>query len=312
MISREERIRGGFWGLLIGDALGVPYEFTAAHDIPPLEEIDFEPPTGFNKAYPYVPAGTWSDDGAQALALLDSLLTCRKLDLDDFAKRLLAWYERGEYAVDYHVFDVGIQTGEALNAVRSGTAPTQSGWVRPEGKGNGALMRVLPLALWHRGTDEELVEDAHRQSLVTHAHPTNQVCCALYCVWARRLLSGMDVNAGYLDAVRTLREIYPQGSVYSAELEWTIRPEDGPVADGSGYVVDSLRAALLTLQQPDYEQVVKSAVAIGRDTDTNAAIAGGLAGIRDGVSMIPEKWLRDLRGKEIAEPLLTKLLMVAL
>src|SRR5450432_1002099 len=87
----EDRLRGGIYGLLIGDALGVPYEFHDAGDLPP--DIEMEPPDWFQRAHRGVPPGTWSDDGAQALALLASLLEHDgQLDVDDFGRRLVAWY----------------------------------------------------------------------------------------------------------------------------------------------------------------------------------------------------------------------------
>jgi ADP-ribosylglycohydrolase len=306
--GKAEKTAGGMWGLLIGDALGVPYEFHPAEELPPLEQIEMTPPDGFRRSYPHILPGTWSDDGAQALGLLDSLLNTGKLDPKDLARRLAVWYERGSYAVDGIVFDVGIQTSQAIHAFRSGIPATRAGFVNPDGKGNGALMRVLPLALWHRGTDAELVQDAHTQSMVTHGHPTNQVCCALYCIWARRLLESMtDAEAAWQDAVETLRKLYPKDSEYRRELEFTIRPEAETELDGSGYVVQSLRAARWALSRGFYEQVVKSAISLGNDTDTNAAIAGGLAGIRDGLSAVPQRWFDSLRGKELAEPLIKRL-----
>jgi ADP-ribosylglycohydrolase len=206
------------------------------------------------------------------------------------------------------VFDVGIQTSEALIALKNGKSPFDTGLVRPDGKGNGALMRVLPLALWHQGSDASLIEDAHTQSQVTHGHPCNQVCCALYCIWARRMLDGLAAEEAYLDAVATLRDLYPADSPYRQELEWAIRPDERIPSRGSGYVIDGLRCAREVLDHKSYEQVVKSAIALGDDTDTNAAIAGGLAGIRDGLKGIPERWINALRGKELATPLLQRLL----
>lgn len=152
------------------------------------------PPSGFHRAHRGVAAGTWSDDGAQALCLLDSIITCGKFDLKDFSDKLLSWYQEGKWAVDGMVFDIGIQTSEALMAYKSGMAPEKCGMVRPDGKGNGALMRTLPLALWHNGTDKELVIDAHSQCLITHGNICNQVCCALYCLVARSLLKGLDFD----------------------------------------------------------------------------------------------------------------------
>ena len=91
-----EQARNGILGLLIGDAMGVPYEFTSPKYIPPFKEINYEPPKGFSKAH-NVPAGTWSDDGSQALCLLDALLAGKGDETlaKAFADRLLAWRYTG-------------------------------------------------------------------------------------------------------------------------------------------------------------------------------------------------------------------------
>ncbi|MDF2725891.1 MAG: hypothetical protein K0Q59_5569 [Paenibacillus sp.] len=307
VISISERIRGGFWGLLVADAVGVPYEFHDPDAIPPYEQIEMEPPVGFQRSYPHIKPGTWSDDGAQALCLLDSLLRHDALDVSDFARRIAAWEGEGLWAVDGLVFDVGIQTQLAIAALNSGTPPSQSGYVNPQGKGNGALMRVLPLALRHEGSDGELIRDAHAQAVVTHGHLTNQICCALYCLWARRMLQGDETVPAYVSAVATLKEHYSTMPEYMLDLANTVKPDDEPVTDGSGYVVATLNAARIALRQPSYEAVVKKAIQFGHDTDTNAAVAGGLAGIRDGMEAIPTRWLEKLRGKPSAEPLLETL-----
>ncbi|MCI8650479.1 MAG: ADP-ribosylglycohydrolase family protein [Anaerotruncus sp.] len=300
-----QRIRGGLYGLLIGDALGVPYEFREPGDLPALSQIEFVPPSSFYPTYPKVPAGTWSDDGAQALCLLDSLLSCKKFSLPDFAGRLLAWYHDGLWAVDGVVFDVGVQTGEALCAYAQGMSPERTGSLRPDGKGNGALMRVLPLALWHQGSDRELVLDAHAQCLVTHAHLCNQVCCALYCLVARRLLSGLPFSAAYQQAGRALSAIYTEFPEHRQELAYSIRPEAPLFGSGTGYVVDCLRSAFLILQDAtSYEDAVKRAVALGHDTDTTACVTGGLAGIQFGFADIPQRWIDALRNRSAVEELL--------
>ncbi len=304
----EDRYAGGLYGLLIGDALGVPYEFYMAQELPSYEEIEMQPPAGFRKAHSGVDAGTWSDDGAQALCLLDSLLACGSFCLEDFSHRLSGWYEKGLWAVDNIVFDVGIQTGEALSAYQAGLAPEKCGLLRPEGKGNGALMRVLPLALWHRGTDWELAADAHSQCLITHGHVCNQVCCALYCLAARYLLQGLDFGRSMERAIGSLREIYSKMPVYEQELEWSVRPEEPWEGSGSGYVVDCLRSAFMVMESTDcYEAAVKRAVLLGNDTDTTACVTGGLAGILYGFQSIPKRWYHMLKGKEEAEGLLQKL-----
>lgn len=305
-----ERIKGGLFGLLVGDAVGVPYEFHDADEIPPMEHIEMIPPAGFRRSHGAVQPGTWSDDGAQALCLLDSLLTVGHFDLDDFSERLLAWYRDGLWAVDGHVFDIGIQTAEALSALRDGMRPELCGNLRPDGKGNGALMRVLPLALWHRGTDSELIADAHAQCLITHSHLTNQVCCALYCLTARTLLGGKPFDESLAEAIRSLRQLYAHAPAYLEELEFRLRPDEPGIwrGNGSGYVVDSLRSAFMVLHEADsYEETVKRAVALGDDTDTTACVAGGLAGILYGYDGIPQHWLGALRQKSDVDALFSRM-----
>jgi ADP-ribosylglycohydrolase len=217
MPTRAERIEGGLIGLLVGDALGVPYEFSEPSALPPLVEIEFTPPTGFPRAHAGTPPGTLSDDGAQALCLLDSLGACGRFDAEDFGRRLVNWYDEGYLAVDGRVFDIGIQTGRALARLRAGIPALEAGSTAENALGNGSLMRALPLALWHRGADVELVTDACAQSKVTHGHPRAQVCCALYCLWARRTLE--EAPEPWMAAVSGLRAVFPEDTGERKELE---------------------------------------------------------------------------------------------
>jgi ADP-ribosylglycohydrolase len=307
--SHQDRLAGGLIGLLVGDALGVPYEFHRPADLPPADAIEYAPPPGFARSHRGVPPGTWSDDGAQALCLLASLLDCDGLDAGDFARRLVSWYDDGYLAVDGVVFDVGVTTGRAIRALKAGVPPLDAGPADAHDNGNGSLMRALPLALWHRGEDADLVEDAHAQSRVTHGHRRAQVCCALYCLWARRVLAG--ARAPWDEAVRALREIYRATPDALEELEWSVRPDDEIEGKGSGYVVDCLRSARSVLAAPSFADVVRRAVQLGNDTDTTACVAGGIAGLRGGLGDIPAPWRAGLRGRELYEPLLQRLLLRA-
>ncbi|MEZ4249414.1 MAG: ADP-ribosylglycohydrolase family protein [Polyangiales bacterium] len=302
MPSLEARLRGGMLGLLLGDALGVPYEFHPPEALPTT--VEMEPPGDFDRAHVGVPPGTWSDDGAQALALLASLLHCGRFDANDFGRRLVSWYEWGEYAVDGVVFDVGVQTAEAIRAIRAGTPALEAASRDSSANGNGSLMRVLPVALFAVGDDASLVADAFASSAVTHAHPRAQLCCALYCLHVRALLE--DVADPLGEARRRLRASLHDEAL-TAELEYFVRPDELQGGRGSGYVVDSLRSALDALDAGDFEAVVRYAVRLGHDTDTTAAIAGGLAGVRDGLDALPTAWPATLRGRELAEPLIDAL-----
>jgi ADP-ribosylglycohydrolase len=110
------------------------------------------------------------------------------------------------------------------------------------------------------------------------------------------------------DAVAKLREMFDEATPERAELEFSIRPDDDSPGKGSGYVVDALRSARWAVGQGSYEEVVKAAISLGHDTDTTACIAGGIAGLRDGISGIPSRWLEQLQGREIVEPLIEGLM----
>lgn len=303
----RDRLAGSLVGLLVGDALGVPYEFHPPAAIPPPEQIEFAPPAGFRRAHSSVPPGTWSDDGAQALVLLHSLLACNGIDLDHFSKGLSRWRNEGFCAVDGNVFDVGIQTSTALARLAAGTPPTRSGPNGERDNGNGSLMRVLPLARWHQGSDEELARLAGQQSLPTHGHPRAQIACALYCLWIRAVLE--DASDPWEAATQRLRAIATTLSYPATEVDIVLNPANAVQPRGTGYVVDALwsaRAAVVSTS--NFEDCVRAAIALGNDTDTTAAIAGGVAGAIHGLAEIPSRWRHALRGGELLTPLMAALL----
>lgn len=302
------KIKGGLFGLLIGDAVGVPYEFNPPNHLPDYSLIDMSPPSNFARTYPHIAIGTWSDDGAQALCLLASLLHCEKLDQIDLVNRFANWYLMGYMAVDYQVFDIGIQTRVALDRYQAGI-PVSEIANRDEGSnGNGALMRSLPLALWHTGSDDQLIEDAFAQSHITHAHIRSKLCCAIYCLWARYLLKGENRELAWTNSIQFMLNYCKDQPVLLDEIQTEINIEDVFKIKGSGYVVDCLLSAKYALKQSSYVDVIKTAIALGNDTDTTACVAGGLAGIIYGYNDIPDAWKVTLRAQEIVEPVLEQLI----
>jgi ADP-ribosyl-[dinitrogen reductase] hydrolase len=305
--SADARV-GGIVGLLVGDAVGVGFEFKKPTQIPPRDQIDMTTAVGFRRSHAGVPVGTWSDDGAQALCLLDSLLQCGRFQLIDFGSRLLRWLDDGYLAVDGDVFDVGVQTAEALGRLRDGMPPRESGGASVMDNGNGSLMRVLPLALWHRGSDDELVHNAHLQSLPTHAHPRSLVACAFYCLVARGYLQALPDP--WSSADQRLEELYavwsdqPEQKAFLVELEVLRGFPKTDQPRGTGYVFDTIWSARKALEEGSFEDAVRTAILFGHDTDTTAAVAGGLAGIKYGVIGIPVRWLQQLRGFDVVEPLI--------
>ncbi|MCP5476124.1 MAG: ADP-ribosylglycohydrolase family protein [Rhodanobacteraceae bacterium] len=317
-------IAAGLYGLLIGDALGVPYEFRDSSSIPPPDQIEFEPPAGFRRSHPGVAPGTWSDDGSQALCLFESLIEHPRLDLVDFADRLVRWHDHAHLQAGGRVFDVGIQTYHALARIKAGNPPHLSGGHSERVNGNGSLMRVLPIALLHdpnRSTDFDLIDKAMRQSLPTHAHPRSQLCCAQLVLWADGLRQKLHEDEAWDRAAEILTRFASGAdgaSDYSsfrtdlaAERQLVLIPDPGYLPHGSGYVLDSLWSARWALRGRPYEAVVRAAIQLGDDTDTTSAIAGGLAGIRDGLVAVPQRWLDGLSGRSMVEGLIDLVLKLS-
>lgn len=303
-LAKEDRLLGGLYGLLIGDALGVPYEFRPPSEIPPLEKVEMDPPDG-RRAH-MVKAGTWSDDGAQALGVLDAFLKADgEAAYERLAENLVGWMNRGEFAVNRHVFDRGNTTMRAVLRLQNRRGdPRRCGLNGEYDNGNGSLMRVLPLALIVEDVDQ-LVTQAMDQSSLTHAHPISQICCAIYCVWARCALDD-DFEGGWQ---RALDET--ESRLDADRRDWWQRVStelDAPPT-GTGYVVDCLRSARAANEASDYATVVRTAIAYGHDTDTTACVAGGIAGIRFGQSGLPDEWLAALRGRSIVDPLAKALIV---
>ncbi len=286
----EARIRRGMWGLIIADAMGVPHEFKRSYQIP--KKLQMVMPHGYVKTYRDVPYGTWSDDTSLALALADSLSVKRDVDLDDFAARMLRWYEHNEYTPDGVRFDIGTTTRRAFFKLSKEVSPKESGEKSPESQSNGSLMRTLPLALWHTGSDRDLYLDACEVSAVTHAHPVVQAACGVYSVAARYVLMGDDPKHSFKTAMK-------------------LAAVDLPIPDGlkgTGYVLDSLGFAIHALENiPSYRDAVEEAIHLGNDTDTTACIAGGIVALRSG-EVIPSEWVDGLHGVSYAERIIDALI----
>ena len=293
------RLAGGVWGHLVGDAVGVPYEFR-----PPTDQAEIR----FRAAGTHgQPPGTWSDDGALMLALLDSLLTVG-FDPEDQGRRIVAWYRSKAYTPDGDgLFDIGNTTRAAISALESGTPAERAGGTDTYANGNGSLMRILPVPLVHRAAPtDELVDMAQRASSVTHGTPEAQAACSMYSLVAQRLLDGVDRPTALEDARADLRRLYDSDSTRRAALDHL---EGYAERGGRGRVWDSFWSAWGAFADADsYREAIERAVAYGHDTDTTAAIAGGLAGIHWGIDAIPRDWLDGLRGREIVEPLIDGLL----
>jgi len=303
----SERKRAAIWGQLIGDAIGVPYESS----MPNVDRVVEVRQYGMH----HQPAGTWSDDGALTLAILDSL-TSVPFDPDDQAQRMLAWFDESAYTPDGEgAFDIGVTTRAALDRIRQGSRGIDAGGSADRDQGNGSLMRILPVSLVGTAQDGVRVERAHHASRITHAHPNCQVACALYVLIADELLADPALATEDVlgHALTRLHEVYTADQPdFLPVLDELVAHRSTMRRPGGGWVLDSFWSAWSTFATASsYRQTIERAVRLGHDTDTTAAIAGGLAGMRwgmdDSSGGIPADWLKALRGKEIVEPLVARL-----
>lgn len=303
-----EKIKAVMLGHAIGDALGVPVEFCDR------EELDESPVTDMMGwgSYP-VPEGCWSDDTSMALATLDSLKK-GEVDYNEIMDNFVMWLSNDEYTPTGETFDVG---RTCLSAIRkycqkNPTPALECGMDDELSNGNGSLMRIHPVVLYATLTLLKGTEDGYWQwmgciknaSKLTHAHDRSIMGCYIYgyCLsfllkeaTRESLLAGIKFAGEDLDY---LPEYEHYHRIFEPDFEKLARDE----IKSSGYVVDTLEAALwCVLTTDDYRSCVLKAVNLGEDTDTVAAVAGGLAGILYGLDAIPEEWLSTLKKREYIE-----------
>ncbi|SPO00990.1 related to ADP-ribosyl-glycohydrolase [Cephalotrichum gorgonifer] len=218
------------------------------------------------------------------------------------------WPERRQGRKPVHV---GKTTLEGLQKYGETGEYVGSGGAGGEGKaGNGSLMRCLPTGLFEEDADRLLL-DSVAISAITHADERCTVSCAAYNAIARDLVAGRTPQEAVESGLEVARKLEKDTAVADAiELGKKFSIADmaanGPVglpSEASGFVLESLAIAVAAvLDKRPLEDVVIDVVRIGGDTDTNAAIAAGLLGARDGEDAVPERWVGRLQfGDDFAE-----------
>lgn len=298
----ESKVRSGLMGVCVGDALGVPVEFTSRGD---LLKNPVTTMTGYGTYNQ--PPGTWSDDSSLTFCLADSL--CNGFDLDDIGRFFCRWFRHRHWTPHWEVFDIGNTTLQAIWNLQHGAPPSESGLTSDRSNGNGSLMRTLPIAFTYPEVEfAELIDRTHQVSKITHAHGRSQMACGIYISIAINLLKGQvkgqDLKSAYLQGLETIRPIYDAPPyvnelshfqrIFSGDIDRLTRDE----IQSSGYVVHTLEASLwCLLTTQNYAEAVLKAVNLGGDTDTTAAVTGGLAGIYYGLENIPSEWVEQIARK---------------
>lgn len=283
------KIYNGIMGLVVGDALGVPVEFQKRDTYKITDMIGYGT---YNQ-----PPGTWSDDSSMTLATLDSMVQMGKVDPNDIMQRFHGWLARAEYTPYGEVFDVGGCTRRAVARYVNGTDISKCGGRTRMDNGNGALMRILPVAMLpdHPEKQSELLSVTH----LTHAHFISDFACMIYTAIVEDLMNDSSKDEAVLNGIQRFKPQIETVSMLGDFLKLLEIERFGRTfVNSSGYVVDTLEAALWCLYHTDtYRDCVLAAVNLGEDTDTVAAVAGGLAGIFYGCGGeigIPNEWIEQI------------------
>lgn len=279
----QDRFRGCLLGLAVGDALGTTLEFKPRGTFAPLTDVVGGGPFGLQ-------AGQWTDDTSMALCLATSLVEKQGFDAHDQMNRYVNWYEHGYMSSTGRCFDIGNTTRAALHQYQQ-TGNPYSGSTHPNSAGNGSLMRLAPVPLFFYPDREKMCHYSAESSRTTHAAAACLDACRLFADMLYLALSGADKEV-ILSSIDPARVTEP---LIQAMATGSYRQKAVTQIRGSGYVVESLEAALYCFWQTDsYEAAVLAAANLGDDADTTAAICGQIAGAYYGLPGIPTPWLEKL------------------
>ena len=297
------------FGVAVGDALGVPVEFKSRETIAQKPVTDM---IGFG-THDQLP-GTWSDDSSLTFCLADVLAD--GYSLQKIADSFVNWLYNEQWTARGEVFDVGMATRVAIERVLHKVRPDLAGEFDESSNGNGSLMRILPLLFYIKDKPvKERFAIAKEVSSITHGHVRSVIACFYYLEFARSLLANNDPESVY-QKVKTEVSSFLEGTTINPdEIALFDRLLKGdiymlPVTEiqSSGYVLHTLEAAIwCLLTTTNYSEAVLKSVNLGLDTDTTAAVTGGLAGLIYGFESIPEHWVIMLARKNDIDALAERL-----
>ena len=300
-MEKIQIIKGIIFGHAVADALGVPVEFKTREYLRKNPVTDM---MGYGTYHQ--PKGTWSDDTSMTLCTLESITENKEINLDDIMESFSKWRCFGYMTPNGDCFDIGNATYSAISNYLEGKE-FPYGNNSEYSNGNGSLMRIIPVTLFHTLKKQNPVkyrEDVHNVSMLTHPHIRSVLACGIYDFVLYELIKNPTIESVKigLDNAYSHYKCVEEIKTYTRLLKCDFDKLPENEIKSSGYVVDSLEAAIwCVLNTKSYEECVLKAVNLGEDTDTVGAIAGGLAGALYGYDAIPEKWINTLIKKEMIE-----------
>ena len=279
-----DRIRGGLYGVAVGDALGATVEFMAKEIVQQRHGVLTDIVGG---GWLRLVPGEWTDDTDMTLAVAAGIIQAPHDPVNSVGEEFLRWYKTSPP-------DVGTTIAAVLHKVSRGHSWHEGAYQlhceTSHTAGNGALMRTLPVGLAYC-EQMELMDKAQSIAQMTHWDERAVFTCQLYCLLVYYLLSEKSFTDSLASAYSYLARKCPDKEALltmRAELEQRMA-----APDPTGYSVDTLACVLWALQSADnLEEAVIAAVNLGGDADTVGAVTGGLAGVHYSFETIPERWLK--------------------
>ncbi|AXS79743.1 ADP-ribosyl-[dinitrogen reductase] hydrolase [Dechloromonas sp. HYN0024] len=265
-----------YLGLAVGDALGATVEFLTPNEIRHQIGLHCDITGG---GWLRLKAGQVTDDTTMSLALGEAIIGQGRVDAQAAADAFDAWM-RGKPV------DIGNTVRRNLITFRKTGKPEAA--ASEHDAGNGAAMRVLPVALACYGHPEEDSLAASRaQAHVTHHNTLSDAACETLTLMVQDFLAGRDAIDVERQRAGKLVSEFP---VFAYDK----RRRENP----SGFVVDTLQAVFQAFFATEtFEDCLIDVVNRGGDADTTGAIAGMLAGARYGLDSIPNRWLKAIDEK---------------
>ncbi|MBN1418932.1 MAG: ADP-ribosylglycohydrolase family protein [Planctomycetes bacterium] len=299
----EDRIIGMALGLAAGDALGGPVEFMSKQQILIKHGVVRDPLGG---GWLGLRPGQWTDETEMMLFLMESIVEKGTFDSQDVARRYLAWFRASPIAI-------GNSVRAALALLDGGTPLADASRLAHEGAGgasdNGALGRGAPLAALLWNDPGALLLASRDEARITHWDPVAESGSALLHLILARILAGAASKA---DAIREADAILADNDLdlYNPLTDVTGRPETSLATTST--VNDTLETAIWCfLYRESVEDALVTAVNLGGDTDSIAAVAGALCGAWYGEAAIPDRWLRTLQDRNRIRMRARKLAQIA-
>lgn len=278
-------VKGAIIGHLIGDALGYPYQ-----DVSNVVQYEIEMVRGRHEEL----EGSWSAPGAFSIATMESINEFGGLDSYDIMDKFNDVYIAGYLCPDGECRDISPVTTQAIKNYTNGMPPDRCG-TSGDIVDNDCLARILPIALYYASSPlDEYLRNIHAVCRLTHASPLCESTCAAYCMVIRNLLlqraeKALEVLDDYYR--KTNSEEHLEALVSINQYKDTVNPT------GQRHVVDSFWSAWSchARNEQDFACCVTDAIHLGNDTNTTAALAGGISALSNGLNDIPYRWLRVLR-----------------